>query len=80
MKRWRNSAPGNGDANQSATALYEGVLRSGDSQPIQVNGSAVVRFGAANNVTLTLDGQPLSLPGQFTSTLTLTLNGSTNGA
>jgi hypothetical protein len=68
------------DANQSATALYEGVLRSGDSQPIQVNGSAVVRFGAANNVTLTLDGQPLSLPGQFTSTLTLTLNGSTNGA
>ncbi len=66
--------------NQNGTPLFEGTLRSGDTQPIQVNGSAVLRLGAANNVTLTLDGQPLQLPGQSGNTLTLTLNGSTNGA
>jgi hypothetical protein len=68
------------DPSQNGSPLYEGTLRAGDSQPIQVNGSAVLRLGAANNVTLTLDGQPLSLPGQASNTLTLTLNGSTNGA
>jgi hypothetical protein len=68
------------DSSQNGAPIYEGTLRAGESQPIQVNGSAVLRLGAANNVTLALDGQPLPLPGQVGNTLTLTLNGSTNGA
>lgn len=66
--------------NQNGTPLFEGTLHSGANQPIPINGSAMLRLGAANNVTLTLDGQPLQLPGQSGNTLTLTFNGSTNGA
>jgi len=65
---------------QSSAPLFEGTLHAGDAQPIQVNGSAVVRLGAANNVTLAIDGQPLAMPTQIGNTLTLTLNGSPNGA
>ena len=68
------------DPKQTGSPLFEGILVAGDTRTIPVNGSAVLRLGAANNVTLALDGQPLQLPGQFGNTLTLTLNGSANGA
>jgi hypothetical protein len=68
------------DPNQTRSSLFEGILAAGDTRAIPVNGSAVLRLGAARNVTLTLDGQPLPLPGQIGNTLTLTFNGSTSGA
>ncbi|MBV8952258.1 MAG: DUF4115 domain-containing protein [Actinobacteria bacterium] len=70
------------DPNQSQNSapLFEGTLHSGDTQPIPVNGSVVVRLGAAKQVALSIDGQPLTLPNQNGNTVDITLNGSTNGA
>lgn len=68
------------DPNNTGTPLFEQTLHAGDTQQIPVNGSVVLRLGAAKQVTITLDGQPLSIPDQTGSTLSLTFNGSANGA
>ena len=49
-------------SSSSGTVLYEGTLAAGESKTF--TGTVFwVRFGAASNVSATLDGQPLTLPG-----------------
>jgi len=60
--------------------VFEKTLQSGDTQAIPAVGALQLRLGAANNVTLALDGQPVTLPTPVHNTLSLTFNGSTNGA
>jgi hypothetical protein len=67
-------------SSSSQTTVFEKTLQSGDTQPIPAVGTLQLRLGAANNVTLALDGQPVTLPTPIHNTLSLTFNGSTNGA
>jgi hypothetical protein len=60
--------------------LFQRTLQAGETQPIPVTGGLDLRLGAANNVTLTVDGQPLALPKQTGQVLSVTFTGSSNGA
>ena len=64
----------------SFQTVFEKTMRASDTQAIPVSGALQVQLGAANNVTVSLDGQPVALPAPARSTLRLTFNGSPNGA
>jgi hypothetical protein len=74
-----SSGSSSGTGGSQSGPLFEGTLHAGDNQQIAATGSLVVRLGAANNVTLAIDGQPLAIPSQTGRTLDLTFNGSSNG-
>ncbi len=65
---------------QGTNPLFQRTLQAGETQAIPVTGGLDLRLGAANNVTLTVDGQPLALPKQTGQVLSVTFTGSTNGA
>ncbi|HEY7133766.1 MAG TPA: RodZ domain-containing protein [Acidimicrobiia bacterium] len=74
------SGSNSSSGSSSQTTVFEKTLQSGDTQPIPAVGALQLRLGAANNVTIALDGQPVTLPTPVRNTLSLTFNGSTNGA
>ena len=47
--------------------VWTGTLQTGQTQAIPATGSLVVRLGAANDVTVTLNGEPVVLPTGFQS-------------
>lgn len=67
-------------AQAGTNPLFQRTLQAGETQAIPVTGGLDLRLGAANNVTLTVDGQPLALPKQTGQVLSVTFTGSSNGA
>ena len=57
------------DATEASTGavLWTGTLQTGQSRAIAATGSLVLRLGAANDVNVTLNGEPVVLPTGFRS-------------
>lgn len=57
------------DATAASTGnvVWTGTLQTGQSQSIPATGSLIVRLGAANDVTVTMNGEPVVLPSGFQS-------------
>lgn len=49
------------------TVLWTGTLEPGQTQAVDATGNLVVRLGAAGDVTVSLDGEPVDLPPGFVS-------------
>jgi hypothetical protein len=54
--------------------VWTGTLAPGQTQSIPATGSLIVRLGAADDVTVTLDGQQVLLPPGFQSPFNMTFD------
>lgn len=64
------------EATQASTGkvVWTGTLTSGQSHSIPASGNLVLRLGAANDVSVTMNGEPVVLPPGFHSPFDLSFN------
>lgn len=61
--------------------VFEGILQAGDIKSFPVRGSLWTRVGAASEVQVTLDGEPVALPAIGPNPLDITFaTGTASGA
>jgi hypothetical protein len=62
------------EATETSTGkvAWTGTLATGQTQSIAATGNLLIRLGAANDVSITLNGEPVLLPTGFGSPFNMT--------
>jgi len=58
----------------TATVLWSGTLQPGQTRSVAATGGLLLRLGAANDVSVTVNGEPVAFPSGFQSPFDMTFH------